>query len=170
MKKMFIFSVAISLTLVSSAFSAINDDLKKALKLHDCEKIEHLLAEGATITTVDAFGHTALHVATCENNQDLVQVILSHYYDELMSFIDLQDYSCDWTALHFAFIFEYENIIDLLIQAGANQTIQDCNGLTPEDHWETENGEETDNEPDPGQEGVISRNVIEDEKGFQIDW
>ncbi len=135
MKKMFIFSVAISLTLVSSAFSAINDDLKKALKNHDCKMIEHFLAEGADITTIDAFGHNALHIATLENNGHLVAEILLCYETKLATFIDQQDYSFGSTALHFAFLVQSEQIIELLFAANANETIKDFYGFTPNVYW-----------------------------------
>lgn len=71
---------------------------------------------------------SALHWAVDRNHRSLVSALLS---PPLFASVNIQD-SDGQTPLHYAVTCEYEDIVDLLLAAGARTDIPDSSGETAE--------------------------------------
>ncbi|XP_070546715.1 serine/threonine-protein phosphatase 6 regulatory ankyrin repeat subunit B-like isoform X2 [Ptychodera flava] len=101
------------------------DDLIKAARERDVQRIRSLLAEGYDINGRGydwADNATALHVASFDNNEDIAEVLISHGAD-----VNAKN-EMDWTPLHFA---SNEVIVGLLLKSEAAVDVQTKSGDTP---------------------------------------
>lgn len=122
----------------------LNQDQKKrkslaTIKKNNREIIECLQLKIATLDTSASsrfsfdkdIDISPLIRATLEGDEDKVQALLKK--QEHVKTIDLQD-SCGRTALHYAAILQKITIAKLLIDAGAQRTIEDQDSCTPLNH------------------------------------
>lgn len=86
------------------------------------EKVETLLAQGASTNILDEYGYTPLIHATVLKKADLVTLLLKHHADP--NFTDLTGS----TALHWAVDNDDLQITKLLLDAGGNPNVYNGNG------------------------------------------
>lgn len=92
------------------------------------KRVEESLNLGFPIDAEDERGNTLLLVATQNRNKKLVEMLLLRGAD-----INHQNASGN-TALHFALAFDPEGALsEFLIEHGADDTIENIEGLTPYD-------------------------------------
>eukprot|EP00026_Physarum_polycephalum_P003297 Phypoly_transcript_03307.p1 GENE.Phypoly_transcript_03307~~Phypoly_transcript_03307.p1 ORF type:complete len:548 (-),score=82.99 Phypoly_transcript_03307:692-2335(-) len=101
--------------------------LLMAIKTGNLNIADVLLAHGADINSKTRDGETALILATHFNNEKAVAYALTHKCS-----INEQD-SFSHTALHYAATTGYTNILNLLLQAGANTDIKNDKGFSAYD-------------------------------------
>ena len=102
------------------------------------EILKMLVASGADLNSLNRFGGTALIPAAHHGHVDTVRYLLTTKID-----IDHVN-KLGWTALLEAVILGdggpvYQNIVKLLLAAGANKSITDRNGVTPLQHAQSAN-------------------------------
>jgi len=93
--------------------------------------VQELLARGADLTMTDFNGATALHTAAHTNNVDILRRIIDALLAERED-LNRQD-GHGRTALHLAAEGGMVNSVTLLLQRGADSTIQDADGNTAAD-------------------------------------
>ncbi|MBY0353462.1 ankyrin repeat domain-containing protein [Candidatus Babeliales bacterium] len=139
MKKSFFCSFLIALAFTATvmpAASPTKETLLVALQNDDLVKIQEIIeVDKSNITICDHDGRTALYIAAFHDDIDLAEYILVHHNLSGIAFnkfINQPEKHCGWTPLHVATILEHDQMIDMLIKAGANTTKKDLQGRTPE--------------------------------------
>ncbi|KAJ7539741.1 hypothetical protein O6H91_11G107500 [Diphasiastrum complanatum] len=84
-----------------------------------------LKKSNSSIDAKNAFGSTALHIATWRNHVPIVRKLLSAGAD-----LDIRDGESGWTSLHRALHFGHLAVAGVLIEAGASLIIEDTKGRT----------------------------------------
>merc|ERR1712098_390112 len=106
--------------------STTNEMFVAAAEAGEVSEVEQLLRDGAHINCIDTKGFTALHHATMAGNEALVKVLLT-YNPNLQCkapFLPLN------APLHFAAIYGYYMIMEMLLDSGANPDAQNLDGKT----------------------------------------
>ncbi len=91
---------------------------------------------GADLYAIDKEDNTPLHLAAQNANKRATLILINHYKDNIKNIINNQNIDKK-TPLHLAIAskktnrFEIEDIIEKLINNGANVNLQDSNGNTP---------------------------------------
>ena len=94
-----------------------NQHLLEAVQSGNLAKTLSAIQNAADINAVDEHGANSLHIATQNNNIEIVEILLANK-------ININDLTPDgWTAMHFAATRGYAEIASLLIQAGINVKI-----------------------------------------------
>jgi ankyrin repeat protein len=113
-----------------------NADSSKQTSLHVLAGVERetqrhiqtmafLLEKGANPNAEADDQYTPLHMATLNNNIEMVKLLLQHKANVNAQNMD------QYTALHTAYRYGLRELIDILLQHGADTTIKDGQGLTP---------------------------------------
>jgi ankyrin repeat protein len=90
--------------------------------------IPYLVEKGADIHAVDSTGNTVLHYTIRGMSEGCASVV-AYYLDRGM---DINEQNCEGkTALHEACSYERKDVIQLLLERGADSTIKDGHGNTP---------------------------------------
>ncbi|XP_074649862.1 mitochondrial disaggregase-like [Tubulanus polymorphus] len=140
---------------------SLNEDLISAAFEDDAESIQRLVKQGADVNARHDFGWTALQVATVNRNLSAVRILLElgadpNLGDEFSSIqkiarqhrisplkvlmIREMEFSGNFnnqatfggcTALHYAVLVNHSEIIEALLAAGADPTIENENGHRP---------------------------------------
>lgn len=97
----------------------------EAVKNVDLVGLNVLLAEDASVDTVDSEGNTPLMIAAHIGNPRMMKIILSHNPN-----IDLRNHNGD-TALMIASRQGVPQIVEQLIQSGANTNLKNSDGFFP---------------------------------------
>lgn len=87
-----------------------------------------MISKGADLNTKREAGITPLMVATARNKQMNARVLLDHGADVSQSF---RSPHYGETALHFAAAYSNEELIQMLLDAGADPSVEDALGLIP---------------------------------------
>ncbi|MBX9831354.1 ankyrin repeat domain-containing protein [Candidatus Babeliales bacterium] len=138
MKKSFFCSLLIALALTAHVMPAAPNQgtLLLAIQNDDLvEMIEIIEKDASNITICDEDGRTALYVAALHDDIDLAKYILeNHNLSDLdfKKFINQPEMHCGWTPLHIATILEHDEMMIMLIDAGASNTKKDLQGKTPQ--------------------------------------
>jgi ankyrin repeat protein len=95
--------------------------------------IDHLIEQGADVNYKDKDGFTPLHNALNLPSQ----IETARYLLKVGADINAQTYKEKWTPLHFAVSNsignEFDDVIRMLLDAGADQTLKDSDGRTAMD-------------------------------------
>ncbi|KAJ8037647.1 Transient receptor potential cation channel subfamily A member 1 [Holothuria leucospilota] len=94
----------------------------------NCEAGNLLINEGAAVDTTDSDSKTCLHMAVEMDHVNFVKMLLQKDCDD--SFINATS-KHEWTALHFAAENGNTEILQCLLDAGANITARDYQERTP---------------------------------------
>jgi hypothetical protein len=116
--------------------------LYAAVQGHE-EVVAFLLEKGAQSTTRDDDNVTPLMLACGYGHLDVVRMLVQHTGGEG---IDARDGIHDWTALHHAACGSHEQIVRFLLFAGADPTLTDNEGRTPQEVATPELDEDMDDE------------------------
>lgn len=102
--------------------------LHRAVRLGIAEAVESLLQFGADPNEKNHLGEIPLHVAVRINRADIVEILLPVSKVNTASYYGL-------TPLHWACLFGYTSIVELLLLHGADPWIQaiEMDGLSPKD-------------------------------------
>ncbi|CAA6653770.1 unnamed protein product [Spirodela intermedia] len=87
-----------------------------------------LKKNGGNVDAKNAFGLTALHIATWRNHVPIVKRLLSAGADP-----DVRDGESGWSSLHRALHFGHLAVAGILLQSGATLTLEDSKFQTPVD-------------------------------------
>lgn len=87
-----------------------------------------LKKNGGNINARNAFGLTALHIATWRNHVPIVRRLLTAGADP-----DARDGESGWGSLHRALHFGHLAVASILLQSGASLTLEDSKSRTPVD-------------------------------------
>lgn len=91
--------------------------------------VKIIIESGADVNGVDCIGQTPLfYTVTHSQAADLVPLLL-----QAGAKVNQQRWSDGWTALHLAAMLGNENIVNILLEAGANSTLKDSEHKTPGD-------------------------------------
>jgi len=106
----------------------MNDKLIAALYQKDYKKIKRLVSEGANINEVDKDGrHVLMHAVLADGaDPEMVKFLI-----DLGADVNLNDKGQKWTTLHFASRDQLDEIVRILVNAGAVVDSVDCFGNTP---------------------------------------
>lgn len=145
------------------ALSLINFRLLSAVESNNIETTRKLLSEGAMVNVTNFFSDTPLHIAAYEGHNAVIELLINHGADincksrngltplhfatirghkelvELLiscgAMVNAKD--CDgWTPLHHGAYNYYavdKDIIELLLENGADKNIKDKNDAVPAD-------------------------------------
>ncbi|MCI5194343.1 MAG: ankyrin repeat domain-containing protein [Candidatus Electrothrix sp. AU1_5] len=104
------------------------DEAIKAVYSNDLNLLRIITKEGRNINHLDDDGRTILmHAILSEKNDlDIVKFILDCGAD-----VNLHDGEQRWTALHFASRDQQKEIVQLLLESGADPNTVECFGNTP---------------------------------------
>ncbi|BBN04096.1 inhibitor of Bruton tyrosine kinase [Marchantia polymorpha subsp. ruderalis] len=95
--------------------------------VHDVEIAQlHLKKQNGNVNKKNAFGSTALHIASLRNHLPIVRRLLAAGVDP-----NARDGESGWSSLHRALHFGHLAVAGLLIEAGASLVLEDSKGLTP---------------------------------------
>jgi ankyrin repeat protein len=86
--------------------------------------VKLLCAHGADLNSTNSIGETPLMLAA--DSEDLVRKLLQKGAN-----VDLQETEDEWTALHYACRNGNTNVLELLLQDGADTELRNCIGETP---------------------------------------
>ncbi|CAD5115402.1 DgyrCDS4380 [Dimorphilus gyrociliatus] len=141
--------------------SAKVKELLDASKLNDSNTIKRLIDEGVDINSTHPLGWTSLHVATINKNKEVLRILLKqkadpnigdqftnafetakrknlHYLRVLMSredeFSNRLNNRASFkgcTALHYAVLVNDKDIVEMLLNAGADPTLENDLGHSP---------------------------------------
>ncbi len=116
-------------TVFSQARNGRLKRLEESLNLGEfCIQPSRLTLLGFNIDTEDSKGNTLLLIAAQNSNRKMVELLVARG-----AAINHQNAQGN-TALHFAMSFDREGLIaEYLIQSGADDTIENVDGLTPYD-------------------------------------
>ena len=104
--------------------------LMRAAILNNLPRVLQLIQLGAPLDLVDeTWGWSALHWASREGHEHVVQALLDGKYEGRSATIDLRCMS-GWTALMGASFKGHESVVRLLLSRGAKQELQKDNGFT----------------------------------------
>lgn len=118
--------------LLNSGIPIDDVDFENYSALHYCIVSEHfelqkfLIKQGADVNNKRSERLFPLCLAVIYENEDMVKLLLSHDAE-----INAKNGCQSWTALHAACFQHCDRIISLLINKGADITVQDENGETP---------------------------------------
>ena len=101
------------------------NELLKLASENDLTGVEALFKTDADIHSVDEQGNTALHIASINNNANLVKFLIAQG-----ATTTAQNFSGE-TALHCALKEKSTNVIPILASIGNTIFIEDSNGVTP---------------------------------------
>jgi len=144
--------LGLSLSVPQDAHAGAYDDILHAANLNETDKVVDLLRRGMDVNTTDAQGSTLLMIAVRGNNIELVRFLLANrvnalrknnYGDTALMIAALQGNAnivqlmlehkinpnhSGWNALHYAAYGGKEQIIALLLAAGADVNQKAPNG------------------------------------------
>ncbi|WP_165482776.1 ankyrin repeat domain-containing protein [Legionella gresilensis] len=111
----------------------LNKNFKEAILEYSWEQAEELLNKGADIETSirnidDKIQHTALFHFCCIGNTEMVKKLIARKAN-----VNIVGAKNGFSALHAAANFGYVEIVNLLLEAGANCLARDITGNTPLD-------------------------------------
>ncbi|KAI6178521.1 hypothetical protein M3Y98_00509600 [Aphelenchoides besseyi] len=106
--------------------------LLEATSRADAVEIENILREGANPDSCNEDGLTALHQASIDNNERIVELLLNYAAN-----VNAKDTEL-WTPLHAAACCDYLAIVRLLIRHGADLLAVNADGNMPYDLCEDE--------------------------------
>lgn len=121
-------------------FDRSNTPLYKAVREGNVTKVKRLLEHGVDPNICDGHHMTVLHLAAYWGETEIVKLLIKHHAD-----VNIDNGGKGWTPLHSAAISgglkNREEIISLLVKAGADAEKQDICGFTPKDYmmlWESD--------------------------------
>ena len=97
----------------------------EAVRWGSVEEIQELLAQGADPDVIFDNGESALHVAVEHGNLELVEMLLTYGGD-----VNIQERKEGYTVLMYAAIMDDRKMMQLLIDHGADPTVDDVDGYT----------------------------------------
>jgi hypothetical protein len=109
--------------------AAVIEQMFKGIHENNIQLLEDILSRyhGIKDTGRDSEGNSLLSAAACVGNSRILRLLLMQGFDPNMSNLNGD------TPLHFAMKQRNFNVVDILVQHGANESIQNNQGLTP---WE----------------------------------
>ena len=111
-----------------------NQDIFTYIKNNDIQSIKNYINSGHDLNIQDNFGHTALiWAARNSDNKEIVKLLLNAGAD-----IDKQD-KCDYTALIWAAFCNNREIVEILLDYGADEFILNDNNKSFYDYLNYEN-------------------------------
>jgi len=134
--------------------SGVYDEIIQAANNNDTARVISLLRRGMDVNTVDRQGNSLLMIAARGNNVELVRFLLGNranperrnpYGDTALMLAAMQGHAATvsailerkpelnhagWTALHYAAFSGHEDVLALLIAAGADIDLKAPNGET----------------------------------------
>jgi len=96
------------------------NSLHQAVLAKDFEEVKKILQDTSTINLSDKLGRTPLHYAAFNGDIEIAKLLLGKGAN-----IDATDRSKQWTPLFFAIFMKHEDMVNLLINEGADQTLKD---------------------------------------------
>ena len=122
------FIAVISIVLVSSAFTrnAIAGDLHEAVRANDAGRLVLLLEAGQAVDETDFVLGTPLHVAVAQESVPLAKILISHGAD-----LEAPSEDRGARAIHLAANFGDLEMLNLLLDGGADIEAKDQTGQTP---------------------------------------
>jgi glycerophosphodiester phosphodiesterase len=105
------------------------DLLAVALKSDFLEIVQVLVGSNMAINHRGKYGETALHIAVRSGREDYVRLLLNQSAD-----VDALETVYGWSPLIISCVKGHMHIVDILLQAGANQAACDLSGWTAKDH------------------------------------
>ena len=88
------------------------------------DAMQALLERGVIASRVDRRGKTALHFAVLGHHLETLRVLLDWNRIHHVLRIDAQDYDSEWTALHYASSLNDRDAVALLLEHGADPSIE----------------------------------------------
>jgi ankyrin repeat protein len=100
-----------------------------ACKYGELQTVTQLLNNGYDVNVCDINGLTLLHIASWNNQVEIVDMLLKHgaTFDKIN--LNIQNHKGE-TPLHLACLFGHIKIVHLLLREGIDLTLKDCNGFT----------------------------------------
>ena len=96
--------------------------------------VRFLVAKGANLNMKDKDGDTPLHLAVIKENEDIVRLLIAHEVVDINATNDLIE-----TPLHKAAQLGNMNVMEILIENGADENAIDLDGNTPNYYYFQEN-------------------------------
>ena len=104
--------------------------LIRAVREGDEKRVRELVAAGAKLCVVDVAGYSALHYASYNCHERIVELLLDGKFEGKGADIDLQTTHDSYSPLVLATICNREGIVRLLLERGADMTLRDRYGRT----------------------------------------
>lgn len=111
---------------LASAQGAVAGDLHDAVRANDAERAVLLLKAGEAIDETDFMLGTALHVAVAQGSVPPAKILISHGAD-----LEAPSEDRGAKAIHLAANFDDVEMLNFLLDAGADFEAQDQKGQTP---------------------------------------
>ena len=89
------------------------------------DTVKMLVKAGADVSAADNTGHTCLLLAACYGHTEIVRYLVG------LPEVDVNHTGDDWTALHWACQEDHSDVVQLLIDAGADIDAKDEEGRSP---------------------------------------
>ena len=104
--------------------------LMRAANVGDEKRVRVLVAAGVNLNLVDVAGFSALHYASDNGHERLVELLLDGKYEGKGADVNLQTTSGGFTPLIRATLYHRVAVVRLLLERGANVALRDTDGCT----------------------------------------
>ena len=104
------------------------ESILKAARLSDLQMLRDLCTAGYSLLSHDETGKTALHYGARFGHKEVIKFLLAQGPPPYL--LDMVDYEKGQTALHKAAAYGLPTICCLLVNGGANLSVQDVQGKT----------------------------------------